>query len=279
MRFSLVMATVGRTGEIEHLLASLDAQTDHEFELIVVDQNPDDRISKLLERYRSKVPIFHLRSEPGVSRARNIGIEHATGEVIGFPDDDCWYPSDLLAKVSRYLREHTEMDGVSGRVTDEGGSFDARFDEVPGLLEPSNVWLRTAAVSIFVRREAAGKIGGFDEKLGPGAGTVWGGGEDIEYALRAVRSGLHIYYDPALMVFHPHALASGYREMSGRAYSYGAGIGRVWRKHDYPIRLVAYSLLRPAGGAILSLLLARPDKARYHWSGFRGRLRGWLSTK
>ncbi|MBA2512759.1 MAG: glycosyltransferase family 2 protein [Solirubrobacterales bacterium] len=279
MKFSLIMATVGRTQEIERYLASLNAQTYRDFELIIVDQNPDDRVEDLLKHQRSSYPILHLCSEPGVSRARNIGIEHATGEVIGFPDDDCWYPLDFLERIARYLCKYPEMDGISGRVTDEAGSFDARFDRTSGLLEPSKVWLRTAAVATFVRREAAGKIGGFDEKLGPGSGMIWGGGEDIEYALRAISNGLNIYYDPALVVFHPHALAAGYGEMSGRAYSYGAGIGRVWRKHDYPIRLVAYSLLRPVGGAVLALLSARQDKARYHWSGFRGRFKGWLSGK
>ncbi len=122
-------------------------------------------------------------------------------------------------------------------------------------------------------------VGKFDETLGPNSGTIWGGAEDIEYTLRALQAGFKIHYDPALVVFHPNPLKDGYQNALGRVYRYGAGIGRVWQKHDYPIRLVAYSLLRPAGGAALALLSARPDKARYHWSGFRGRLRGWLSGK
>lgn len=279
MKFSLVAATLGRTAEMERLLASLNSQTHRDFELIIVDQNSDDRLVSVLEPYRTRFPIMRVSSERGLSRARNVGLEYATGDVVGFPDDDCWYPPDLLENAARLLRECPEVDGISGRATDESGSFDARFDQMAGLLEIPNVWRRTSSFSIFVRRRVFESIGGFDEELGVGSGTVWGGGEDIEYALRAVRRGLKIYYDPALVVFHPHALASGYREMSGRAYSYGAGIGRVWQKHDYPVRLVAYSLLRPAGGAALALLSARPDKARYHWNGFRGRLRGWLSGK
>lgn len=279
MKFSLVAATLGRTAEMERLLASLNSQTHRDFELIIVDQNPDDRLVSVLEPYRTRFPIMRVSSERGLSRARNVGLEHATGDAVGFPDDDCWYPPDLLENAARLLREHPEVDGISGRVTDESGSFDARFEQVAGLLEIPNVWRRTSSVSIFIRRRVFENIGGFDEELGVGSGTVWGGAEDIEYALRAVRRGLKIYYDPALVVFHPHPLASGYREMGGRAYSYGAGIGRVWRKHEYPVHLVAYSLLRPAGGAALALLSARPDKARYHWSGFRGRLRGWLSGK
>lgn len=277
MKFSLIMATLGRTREIERFLISLDAQSHRDFELIVVDQNPDARVSALLKAHRPQFPVLHLRSERGISQARNIGIEHVTGDVLGFPDDDCWYPPHLLKKVEQFLCAHGEAEGITGRVIDERGTFDARFDSSPGFLNRSNVWQRTAAVCLFLRSYVIEPIGGFDKTLGPNSGTMWGGGEDIDYSLCALRAGFKIYYDPALVVFHPNPLKDGYRSAVGRAYSYGAGIGRVWRKHEYPIWLVAYYLLRPAGGTLLSLITARLDKARYHWSAFRGRLRGWLS--
>jgi GT2 family glycosyltransferase len=122
-------------------------------------------------------------------------------------------------------------------------------------------------------------VGKFDEALGPNSGTIWGGGEDIDYPLRVLQAGFQIYYDPALVVLHPSPLKDGYQRALGRAYRYGLGIGRVWRKHEYPVWFVAYYLLRPAGGVLLSLLSGRPAKARYHWSAFLGRLRGWLSKK
>ena len=280
MRFSLIAAaTLGRTDEVERLLTSLDAQTHRDFELIVVDQNPDGRLVSLLYTYQQKFPILHLRSEPGVSRARNAGISHITGKIVGFPDDDCWYPADLLERVSEHLRERSDLHGITGRVTDWEGTFDARFDRSSGLLNRSNAWQRTAAVWLFLRYPAVKVVGKFDETLGPNSGTIWGGGEDIDYPIRAIEAGFKIYYDPSLVVFHPRPLKDGYQNAVGRAYSYGAGIGRVWRKHDYPLWLVAYYLLRPAGGAFLSLVTGRFDKARYRWSAFQGRSRGWLSKK
>ena len=127
------MATLGRTLEIERFVASLDTQTHYDFELIVVDQNPDDRILPFLQPYRTRFPILHLHSEKGTSRARNVGLEHVKGDVVGFPDDDCWYPPDLLERVSEYLREHPDLDGITGRVTDWEGTFDARFDRSSGF--------------------------------------------------------------------------------------------------------------------------------------------------
>ena len=279
MKFSLIMATLGRTHEVDGFLASLDAQSYRDFELIVVDQNPDDRLVPLLKPRRERFPLIYLRSAPGLSLARNIGLRRATGEVVGFPDDDCRYSPHFLDWIARFLKEHPRADGISGRVADEDGSSDARFDPAPGPIDLANAWRRTSSVSLFVRKRVVETVGGFDETLGVGAETPWRGAEDIDYALRAVRAGFEIRYDPDLVVFHPNPLRYGYRKLAGRAHAYGAGIGRVWRKHDYPTRLVTYHLLRPLGGAVLSIVTGRRDKALFHWSAFRGRLYGWLSWR
>ena len=277
MRFSLILATVGRVSEVERFLRSLDTQTHREFDVVVVDQNKDERLLPLLTAYRKKFSILHLRSEPGLSRARNVGLPHLTGDVVAFPDDDCWYPPGLLERVAKILRAHPQLDGLTGRMTDEyGRSGTARFDRRPGLLAQANVWQRATSISLFLRRDVIEAVGDFDEALGIGAGTFWGGGEDIDYALRAVEAGFKVYYRPDVIVFHPGFPAPDYSKLADRAFRYGAGIGRVWRKHDYPLWLVAYYLLRPVGGAILSLMRGRTSKAQYHFSAFQGRLKGWL---
>lgn len=99
LQFSLVLATVGRTHEVERLLCSLDRQEGATFELIVIDQNIDGRPVPYLEPRKTKYPIVHVRSQPGLSRARNLGLRHVSGSIVAFPDDDCWYPDGLLRRV------------------------------------------------------------------------------------------------------------------------------------------------------------------------------------
>jgi glycosyltransferase involved in cell wall biosynthesis len=48
MRFSLIVATIGRTAELRSLFESPAVQTHRDFEVIVVDQNPDDRVVQTL---------------------------------------------------------------------------------------------------------------------------------------------------------------------------------------------------------------------------------------
>ena len=277
MRFSLIMATVGRTREVERLFHTLKQQTHQDLELIVVDQNSDDRLTPLLNDWKNRLKIVHLRASLGVSAARNFGLAHVSGDVVSFPDDDCWYPPDLLERVSGILERRPELDGLSGQVEIEQGPAYARFDKTPGDVTLLNAWRRTVTWTLFLRSKVTAHIEGFDETLGANSGTAWGGVEDIDFALSVVNAGYRIHYDPSITVFHPNPLEGGYRGMSGRAYYYGAGIGHVWRKHGHPLWFVGYNLLRPLGGTALSLMRGDKHKALYHWGAFRGRLRGWLS--
>ncbi len=81
MRFSLIVATLGRTAELQRLFESLERQTHRDFEVIVVDQNTDGRLLPILDAFATKLTIRRLTSIPGLSRARNVGLREATGEL------------------------------------------------------------------------------------------------------------------------------------------------------------------------------------------------------
>lgn len=277
MRFSLILGTVGRTRELERFLVSLNAQTYRVFELIVVDQNPDDRLVPILEPYGKEFPIVHLRSERGLSRAKNVGLEAASGAVIGFPDDNCEFPPHLLQKVASFFDRHPRIDGLTGRSIDKiGRESNGRYDAFPGQIDRFNVWRRGIAYSVFLRKGCA-RSASFDAELGPGAGTRWGAGDETDYLLRLLGAGARLYYDPALVVVHDQPVPPYDAAAMGRAYAYGCGIGRVLNKHGYPLPSKASWLVRALGGAVFSLATQRRPEAEYRWNTFKGRLRGLLS--
>lgn len=277
-QFSLLLATVGRTDEVERFLCSLDQQHGAAFELIVVDQNPDDRLVPYLLRRQGAYPIRHLRSAPGLSRARNVGLRYASGSIIAFPDDDCWYPWGLLRLVGSLLRDNPSWDGITGRSTDaEGRPSNGRFALKPGQLDVAHVWSQAISYTIFLRQAVVAAVGPFDEHLGVGAGTAFASGEETDYLVRAIRSGFRFEYLPHIHVHHPNPLAAWDSRMVNRAHGYGAGMGRVVRKHRYPAWFKAKILARPLAGALLSLATLRAGKSRYHLSTFLGRLKGLTS--
>jgi glycosyltransferase involved in cell wall biosynthesis len=246
--FDLVVATVGRTVELERFLASVDAQTHRNVRVLVVDQNDDDRIAPLLNGR-----AVRLRSPLGLSRARNAALPHLTGDVVAFPDDDCVYPPDLLERVAARL---VDLDGVTGR--EPWWTADA------ARLTRENLWNRAISFTIFLRRSVVERVGEFDEQLGLPESS----GEEIDFLIRALDAGAHIDYDPSIVVEHPRK-DSDLAMVAGRD---GESIGYLLRKHHYPATTVARMFVRPVGGAVL-----QPRRAGFHVATLRGRLRGYRS--
>lgn len=276
----LVLATVGRTKEPAHFVRTLEAQTYRGFRLIVVDQNADDRLAPILAGVEGAFPILHLHAQLGLSRARNLALEHVEADVAAFPDDDCWYPPRLLERVASLFSAHPEWDGVSGRAIDETGRASAgRPDTTAGAMTVLNLWRRVASFTLFLRHSLIDAVGPFDEALGVGAGTPWGGGEDLDYVARSVRRGLYIHYDPTLSVHHPQKREHSSRPDARQGYEYGAGFGRAIRKNCLPWWFVGYCVVRSCGASLLNLLALRPERARFYLAVARGRVRGWTGAR
>ena len=267
-----MVATVDRTDDLAALLDSLDAQTYRGFRLVVVDQNGDDRVARLLE-VRPSVETLHLRSPRGLSRARNVALPLLTAELVAFPDDDCLYPADLLERVARRFDEDAGLGGLSGRAIAGDGATVGRW---PGSRRPiglDTVWHTANSHTIFLRRDVVDLVGAFDEALGLGSGTPWASGEEIDYVVRALRVGTRIEYDPALVITHPVKAVTP-EELVGLGRRDGASVGYVLARNGYPTRTVARMLVRPASGALVSLALLDGTRARFHAATLSGRLAG-----
>jgi|SRR5208282_1038357 len=276
MKFSLILGTICRVLELQRFLDALEHQTHRDFELLVVDQNPDDRLVRILARPGTCFPIIHLRSEPGLSRARNLALPFAQGEIVGFPDDDCWYSPDLLERVHNSFTCHSDAHGLTCRCIDsKGRDSHGRWDTTSGLITPFNVFKRCNSNTIFLRHHVIERVGKFDEELGVGAQTLWGSGEDTDYILRALTLGFTVFYSPAIKVYHDDPWALLDRTRLPRWQAYSRGFGRVLRKHHYPFWFVAYQVSRPLGGTLLALIRGRLRQVRYHALASRGRLQGW----
>jgi GT2 family glycosyltransferase len=267
--FDLVVATVGRVDELAALLGSLERQSHGRLRVIVVDQNEDDRIARVLAD--RTVEIVRLQTQPGLSRARNAALPQLRADAAAFPDDDCVYPDDLLERVARRLAAEPSLDGLTGRAADARGSSSPSWKRDRAVLTRDNLWNRAISYTTFLRREVVKRVGPFDERLGLGAGTPWSSGEEIDYLVRAVDAGARIEYDPDLVVVHERegrpARAVGARD--------GASIGYLLRKHRYPLHTVARMLARPAGGVALSVLRNDRTRAHFHAATLRGRLAGY----
>lgn len=247
---SLILATVGRTDELARLFESLAAQTFGNFEVVVVDQNDDDRLLTHLDRARYLgVSVRHIRHHPAnLAAARNVGIEAARGDWIGFPDDDCWYSPRLLEHVAARYAAKDRPTGIIVRWVEQ--------NEQP--LSPADLsWERSRAfrdipvssITLFCQRKLFEDIGGFDSRLG--VGQWFGAGEETDFVMRALRAGALFTYEPLGEVHHAvnpqKPVATPKTKMAVRHRA--RGTGALYAKHQLPLwvilRGLAAPLLRP----------------------------------
>ena len=270
--FDLVVATVGRRDELARFLESVAAQDYPAARVLVVDQNDDERLDPVLNA--SPVDIVRLQAPRGLSRARNVALGQLEADVVGFPDDDCVYPPELLRSLGERFAREASLDGVTGRAAGFDGVSSASWRPDAARLGRDDLWNRAISFTIFLRRSVVEAVGAFDEELGLGAGTPWHSGEEIDYLVRAVDAGARVEYDPAVVVHHD--VREDTPEVGRRD---GASVGYILRKHGYPPRMVGRMLVRPVGGTLVALAHRDGDGARYQLETLRGRIGGYLGAR
>lgn len=276
---SLVMCTIGKREHLPRLIMSLENQDYTDFELIIVDQSAPGHLADLVELASQRLNVVYVRSARGLSRARNVGLEVARGEIVGFPDDDCWYPTGLLSHVKR-LFEDPSLAVATGRTVDaEGRESNGRFMKHSAPVTRSNVWLSGNSNSVFVRTALARKIGGFDESLGVGSGTDYGSGEETDFLLRAHARGFCIRFFFDLITHHDQVDTAYTLQTLQRAVLYSRGFGRVLRLNDFSRYFALSRVMRSATAALLALIRFDVGEARFKLIWAQGIFRGYISGK
>lgn len=95
----------------DYIARSIDtalAQSFMNLEIIIVDDGSTDSTSDIIDWYANKYPnilVIH-KENGGVAAARNIGIEQANGEYIGFMDNDDMIRPDMIIKLHDSVKKN-----------------------------------------------------------------------------------------------------------------------------------------------------------------------------
>jgi glycosyltransferase involved in cell wall biosynthesis len=275
--FSLIVATVNRVEPMRRLLDSLSSQSWCDFEVIVVDQNKDQCLDSLLSEWWP-FPIRHIRlpAKAGASAARNQGWRKASGHILLFPDDDCWYPIGYLERMHGAFRS-TNADLLTGRAANLAGeTINGRFERRSGSIRRGNTFTTQIEWNMGIKTSLMHQLGGYDEAISLGGQTPWQGGEGYDLVLRALATGATCFYDHDLIGHHeelPVAKPDAAMISKGRAYA--RGLGFVLRKHDFGVLALGWWIMRSVANLAWFSLLGRTDRVRYYMAQALGRWEGW----
>lgn len=93
---SIITPTFNSAKYIAETIRSVQSQTYPNWEMLIVDDgSSDDTVSLVTEiaKTDSRLKLFPLRENVGPAKARNTGIQNATGDYMTFLDaDDIWFP-------------------------------------------------------------------------------------------------------------------------------------------------------------------------------------------
>ncbi len=164
-RVSVVIATWNRSHSVREAIASAQAQTLDDLEVIVVDDGSDDDTEAVLAGISHfDARVRYLRKERGgVCRARNAGLAAARGDYVAFLDsDNTWRPEFLSSMVAAMDRGGWDLAHAALQMArDSKITYRAVEGSRASLLMGNYIDLNV----LLVRRTLLNRIGGFDESL------------------------------------------------------------------------------------------------------------------
>jgi glycosyltransferase involved in cell wall biosynthesis len=207
---SVVIPTYNRAEILPRAIESALNQTYRNLEVLVVDDGSTDETPSVVEGFDDQRVTYHRVSQNGgANRARNIGVEEATGEYISFLDSDDELLPEHIERVVAAIESvgHACVGGFTGyRLTSEDGERTVTIDDPPVLRSVGELVDRVCRTTdanaiggfscVTVRRETLLDEGGLDESLESY--------QDLDLYIRLLREHCLVGVQEPLTVYHIH---------------------------------------------------------------------------
>jgi GT2 family glycosyltransferase len=207
--FAVIVCTRNRPDRLARTLDALHDQEPGGFPVVVVDQS--DAPDEALEARAATHPGLRVIRDGGrgLSRARNVATRTTAESWLVFVDDDCLVQPGWAAALRREFLEHPEAEMVTGHVGPRGGvageDMHNSVFEVQKQGWKRGRWTRPGALSFgvcfAVQRRVVERLGGWDERLGPGA-PDFPAADDMDFNYRLLREGGGAWLTPAARAEH-----------------------------------------------------------------------------
>ncbi len=195
---SVVIPNRNGSATIGKCLESVFSSRYKRFEVIVVDDCSDDDSVDIIKRFPCK--LIQLKRHSGASRARNVGAENSSGDILFFIDADCVLREDTLSIVHKTFSESssdTIIGGTYTRVPFDRGFFSTfqsvfvNYSETKKTDNPDYIATHAMVIDAHTFKDS----GGFREDFLPIL-------EDVEFSHRLRKRGYKLHMNPEILVQH-----------------------------------------------------------------------------
>jgi glycosyltransferase involved in cell wall biosynthesis len=211
-----VVCCYNAAATLDECLKSLAVLNYPEYEVIVIDDGSTDGTHLIAQRY----PVRCIRTpNGGLSKARNLGIDNAQGEIVAFIDSDAYADPDWLYYVVSALEEHNAAAVGGPNLSPPQDGFVAQcVDQSPGnptcVLVDNELAEHIPGCNMAYRKSAFDKAGKFDARHRAA-------GDDVDICWRLLLTQQKIVYHPSALVWHHRRpTVRGYlRQQKGYGYA------------------------------------------------------------
>jgi GT2 family glycosyltransferase len=213
---TVIIVTLNRPDCLRRCLDALSNQTLPVHQTIVVDGSPDGRSKLIVEDFPGVIYLHNERGYGHMTLSRNIGLAHATGDVVAMIDDDAFAEPEWMANLLAAYADEPNVGGVGGRAINNTPEADVPLDQIgriwpngclsanfhmdaPQRLEVEHV----IGCNMSFRRDVLARLGGLRDDF-PGTEV----GEDTDISIRVRKLGYRMVFEPRAVVFHlgaPHS--------------------------------------------------------------------------
>jgi GT2 family glycosyltransferase len=194
------------------------------FEIIVVDNNSNDRSQEEIKKKFPKVKLIENRENYGFAKANNQGIKISKGEFVFLFNSDAYLMDDSLKDLLIRAREIKNLGAIGPQIVNEDRSIQQSVGFIPGLLQmflwmsfiddlPYGDYLNPYHVDhdrFYKKEKEVGWLTGAAlmipkkviEKVGPLDDNIFMYGEDFEWCYRIRKANYKIYFSPTAKIVH-----------------------------------------------------------------------------
>lgn len=158
MKLSIIVPVYRAEQYLRKCLDSLVGQTIDDYEIILINDGSPDNSQSIIEEYKAAYPdriVSLVTDNGGQGRARNLGLDIARGEYIGFVDSDDWVDTAMYEKLYRAAKAQ-EADLVLCDFTEISDSGECRH--VPTSDLSDRMLVQGSMCSKLTRRDLIGDI-------------------------------------------------------------------------------------------------------------------------
>lgn len=238
--FSIIVPTFNRPDEVDELMTSLTKQTNKDFELILADGTPDEKLVPIIEGYKSKLDVQHLhRPYLGISDSRNLGCQHAKGQYFIFLDSDCVLPETYLDNILKGLTEN-RFDAFGGP-----DAADKSFTPLQKAISYSMTSILTTG-GIRGKKKHVGQFHprGFNMGISREVFEKTNGysslkcAEDIEFSIRIINMGFKTGLIPEAFVYHKRRTT--FKAFFRQVFRFGAARINIYKLYPNELKLTHF---------------------------------------